>query len=79
MHASIASNWRPLSRAFYAFLIASTVLWAIPRNAGAQLYVAQFLPLPLVVVSEYDAKTGATNANFITTVSFPFGLTSLRG
>ena len=39
MKTSITSNWRPLLRALYAFVIAIIVLWAMPRNARAQLYV----------------------------------------
>src|SRR5215471_12077734 len=36
MNTSIASNWRPHSRALYAFLIAIAALWVMPRNAQAQ-------------------------------------------
>ena len=36
MNTSIASNWRPRSRALYAFLIAIAALWVMPRNAQAQ-------------------------------------------
>jgi DNA-binding beta-propeller fold protein YncE len=36
MHTTTAtSNWRPLLRAFYAFLIVVAGLWAMPRNAHA--------------------------------------------
>jgi hypothetical protein len=37
MKTSITSNLRPLLRNFYPFLIAIAALWAIPRNAHAQL------------------------------------------
>ena len=37
MKTSITSNLRPLLRDFYPFLIAIAVLWAVPRNAHAQL------------------------------------------
>jgi DNA-binding beta-propeller fold protein YncE len=72
MHTSIPSNWRPLLRALYAFLITIAVLWAMPRNAHAQLYVTQFTGNS---VSEYDTKTGALiNASFITGLNGPIGL-----
>jgi DNA-binding beta-propeller fold protein YncE len=75
MKTSIPSNWRPLSRALYTFLIAIAALWGMPRNACAQLYVSQ---AEIGVVSEYDATTGAViNANFITGVGSPFGLALL--
>jgi WD40 repeat protein len=72
MKTSIPSNWRPLSRALYGFLIAIAALWDMPRNACAQLYVSQ---VGTGVVSKYNAKTGTLiNANFITGVGFPSGL-----
>jgi hypothetical protein len=72
MKKSITSNWRPLLRAFYPFLIAIAGLCALPKNSHAQLYVAQ---ASANIVSEYDAKTGAPiNANFITGLNFPDGL-----
>src|ERR1700747_3668643 len=37
MKSSITSNRRPLLCAFYASLIATAALWAMPRNACAQL------------------------------------------
>jgi hypothetical protein len=71
MKNPITSNFRPLLRAFYAFLITIAALWAMPRNAHAQLYVTQLSG----VVSEYDATTGAAiNASFITGLMFPGGL-----
>src|ERR1700747_1365136 len=36
MNTSIASNWRPHSRALFAFLIVIAALWVTPRNAQAQ-------------------------------------------
>jgi DNA-binding beta-propeller fold protein YncE len=69
MRTSIPLNSRPLFRAFYAFLTAFAALWAMPRNACAQLYVAQ---TNANIVSEYDAKTGAViNANFIMGLNAP--------
>jgi hypothetical protein len=38
---TLTSNWRPLLRAFYPFLIAIAALWAMPKNARAQLYVTE--------------------------------------
>jgi hypothetical protein len=71
MKSSITANLRPLLRAFYPFLIAVVALWAMPRNARAQLYITQN-----TTVSEYDATTGAAiNANFITGLpQFPTGI-----
>jgi len=72
MKTSITSNFRPLLRAFYPFVIAIAVLWAMPRNAHAQLYVTQ---RGAGIVGEYDATTGfAINANFITGLNGPIGL-----
>ena len=68
MKASATLNWRPLLRASYAFFIGIAALWAMPRNAAAQLYVTQST-LPgeeLGGVSEYDANTGVVmRASFI--------------
>ena len=63
-------------RAFYAFLIAIAVLWAVLRNARAQLYVSSRPEGGLLgVVSEYNATTGEViNANMITGLSFPRAL-----
>ena len=62
-------------RAFYPFLIAIAALWAMPRTAHAQLYVAQLTSFPIGVVDKYDAKTGAAiNASFITGLTDPFGV-----
>jgi hypothetical protein len=36
MKTTLTSNWRPLLRAFYPFLIAAAALLAMPRNARAQ-------------------------------------------
>jgi hypothetical protein len=71
MKTTPASNWRPLLRAFYAFLIAFAALWAMPRNACAQLYVINNFG----GVSEYNATTGEViNASFITGLIDPAGL-----
>ena len=57
-------------RTFCAFLIAIAVLWVMPRNARAQLYVTQLPSFPHLVpgiVSEYDATTGdVIRRDFIT-------------
>jgi hypothetical protein len=54
--------------ALLAFPITIAVLWALPRNAHAQLYITPGNG----TVSEYDATTGAAiNANFITGLQFP--------
>ena len=55
MKKSIASHRRALLHAFYSFLIAIAVLWAMPRNACAQLYVTNGAGGGGVeVVSEYN-------------------------
>src|SRR5271166_5294217 len=78
MHTSITSNWRPLLRAFYPFLIAITALGVMPKNACAQLYVTSRPGSGAGVVSEYDASTGKViNANFITGLDGPYGLAVL--
>ena len=63
-------------RAFYAFLIAIAVLWAVLRNARAQLYVSSRPEGGLFgVVSEYNATTGEViRANLITGLSVPRAL-----
>ena len=57
-------------RALYPFLIATAALWAMPKNASAQLYVIEF-PGGLGVVGKYDAKTGAAISSFITGLNVP--------
>ena len=77
MNTSSTSNWRPLLPVFYAFLMTIAALWAMPRNAYAQLYVTQStLPgLDVGGVSEYDPNTGVLmNATFITGLNAPEGL-----
>ncbi len=59
MKTRITANFRPLLRAFYPFLIAIAVLWAVPKNAQAQLYVTNRPGGGAGVVSEYNATTGA--------------------
>jgi len=63
-------------RAFYAFLIAIAVLWAVLRNARAQLYVSSRPEGGLFgVVSEYNATTGEViKVNFITGLGNPEGI-----
>jgi hypothetical protein len=73
MTTTTTSNWRKLSPAFYAFLIAIAALWAIPRNACAQLYVSQ-LDKTIGIVSKYDTTGKLIKANFITGLNFPGGL-----
>jgi hypothetical protein len=55
MRTRSPSNLRPLLRALYASLIAFATLWAMPRNAHAQLYVVQ---QGAGIVSEYHVITG---------------------
>jgi hypothetical protein len=79
MKTSITSNSRPLLRAFYAFLIIVALLWAMPRNARAQLYVGHEIPPKGGgsggVVSEYNADTGELiKAKFIRRLDVPAGL-----
>ena len=58
-------------RALYPFLFAIAAVWAMPRNAHAQLYVTSD------VVSKYSATTGEViNASFITGLIAPTGLES---
>ena len=75
---TLTSNWRPLLRAFYPFLIAIAALWAMPKNARAQLYVTDVPAGTDGVVDKYDAKTGAAiSPSFITGMGFPLGLAVL--
>ena len=73
MKTIITSNWRPLRRALCTLLLGIAMLWAMPRNARAQLlYVGQ---TGNSSVGEYNATTGAAiNANFITGLNEPEGL-----
>ncbi len=76
MKTTTTSNWRPLLRAFYPFLIAAAALSAMPRNARAQLYVTQRSPDG--IVSKYNATTGTLiKAHFITGVNDPSALALL--
>ena len=85
MHTTTAtSNWRPLLRAFlralYPFLIVIAALWAMPKNAHAQLYVTEFPQGggPIGFVGKYDGTTGAAiSPSFIIGLSFPRGLAVL--
>ena len=63
MKRIIASNSRPLGRALCTLFLGIAALWAVPRNAHAQvLYVSQAGSIN--GVGEYDATTGAAlNAN----------------
>ena len=67
--------------ALLAFPITIAVLWALPRNAHAQiLYVSQQISIgppfgDVGIVSEFNAKTGEViDANFITGLRVPRGL-----
>jgi outer membrane protein assembly factor BamB len=72
MKKSITSNFRPLLRALYVSLVVIAVLWTMPRNARAQLYVGKATGFGGWVVGKYSAKTGhVINANFITGLSNP--------
>jgi hypothetical protein len=64
---TVKSNSRPLPRALWAIVLGVAAIWAMPRNARAQvLYVGQSA---INSVGEYDASTGAAiNASFITGV-----------
>ena len=74
MKTTLTSNLRSLLRALYPFLIATAALWAMPKNASAQLYVIEF-PGGIPVVGKYDAKTGAAiNPSFITGLNFPLAI-----
>src|SRR5258707_1052328 len=79
MKTTLTSNWRPLLRALYPFLIAAAALWAMPKNARAQLYVTEFPQGGAIgVVGKYDATTGAAiSATFITGLNRPGGLAVL--
>jgi DNA-binding beta-propeller fold protein YncE len=68
----ITSNYKPLLRALYLVLIAA--LWAMSRNACAQIYVANHPKDSTGVVSEYDQRGGLINANLITGLSSPDAL-----
>src|ERR1700751_1963305 len=69
LFALLTSNWRRSFPASYLLIIAIAVLWAVPKDACAQLYVFNRPEGRFggEVVSEYNATTGAAiNANFIT-------------
>ena len=76
MNAPSESNVRTRSYGLALILIAVTAVWAIPRNACAQLYIAQQgAGERSGVVREYDASTGAViNAKFITGLQQPVAL-----
>src|SRR5260221_869714 len=76
MKTTLTSNWRPLLRALCPFLIAAAALWAMPKNARAQLYVTEFPQGGAIgVVGKYDATTGAAiSPSFITGLNAPEGL-----
>jgi sugar lactone lactonase YvrE len=79
MKAISTSNSRPLHRALYTLLLGIAALWAMPRNAHAQLlYVAEAPGGSLGTIGTYDAGTGAAiNATLITSatgLSGPVGL-----
>jgi hypothetical protein len=80
MKTTLTSNWRPLLRALYPFLIAAAALWAMPKNACAQLYVTELTGGGLIgVVDKYDAKTGAAiSPSFITGLNRP-ALLAVKG
>jgi hypothetical protein len=73
MKSSIISNWRPLLRALYAFLITIAAVWVMPRNVDAQLYIDQInQKTDIGLLSKYNATTGAViKADFITGLDFP--------
>jgi hypothetical protein len=72
MKAIITSNSRPSRRGICALLLGIAALWAMPRNAHAQLYVAVYNS---DAVGKYNTTTGAViNANFITGLYRPTGL-----
>ena len=72
MKRSITSDWKRLLPALYVSLVVIVVLWMMPRNARAQLYVGNATGFGGGVVSKYSAKTGQViNANFITGLSNP--------
>jgi hypothetical protein len=74
LKTSTPSNWRPLLRALYLFLIVSAALCAMPRKARAQLYVIQF-DVQNGIVSKYNATTGKLiNADFIAGLDSPIFL-----
>jgi hypothetical protein len=80
MKTALPSPSRPLRRALFTALIGIAALWAMPRSARAQLYVAQSGPLGSLqfgagTVGEYDATTGAAiNARLITGLNGPSDL-----
>jgi hypothetical protein len=70
MKKNITANLRSLLHALHPFVIAVAVLWAVPRNAQAQVYVLEQGPSSNTdFVSEYSTKGELINANFITGLS----------
>jgi hypothetical protein len=75
MKKSITSNWRPPFPASYLLIIAIAVLWVMPKNARAQLYVSQQPFGKPAFVSEYNASTGKVrDRHFIPELNGPRGL-----
>jgi hypothetical protein len=80
MKTALPSPSRPLRRALCTALIGIAALWALPRNACAQLYVSNQITAVNPIyggdsVGEYDAATGAPiNADFIRGLFSPAGL-----
>jgi hypothetical protein len=74
MNASIASNWRPLSRSLSAILIVIAALWVFPRNASAQAQSSYVTNQNGDSISGYavDPATGALTS--IAGSPFPTGL-----
>ena len=71
MKTIIISNSRLLRRAFWALFLCMVALWAMPRNACAQIYVGQ----GNYEVGTYDATAGtALNPTLITGLSGVGGL-----
>jgi hypothetical protein len=77
MNALRKCNVRDRSHGLILILIAATAVWAIPRNACAQLDISQEGAAERSgLVRKYDAATRhPINANFITGLDYPFGLT----
>src|SRR6266849_456541 len=74
-HTMSYSDWMPLRRVLCTLLLCIAALWAMPRNAHAQLYVSQYVGASSGSVGEYNASTGAAiNANLITGLNTPTGL-----
>jgi hypothetical protein len=74
MTTGTASNWRPLFRALFTFLFVIAALCAMPRNARAQVYVANRHTDGSWVISKYTDRGCVINDKLVTLPHTPSGV-----